>query len=95
MLPNTLFNRIQHLKAKINKYETKQLGQKVKDLYVSKYHKLPDKIAITLKSKTGEDLIRLVAVYPSEFTKDMDVLIKQYVIRRNQKAALPDKYKRS
>jgi len=74
------------LKVKINKYETKQLGQLVKDAYVSRYYKLPPKIAIPLKSKDGEDLIRTVAVYPDEFVSVMDREIKDYVHKRDRRS---------
>ena len=80
--PNTLFNRINFLKKKINKFQSKQLGQLVKDLYLNRYNKLPEKIVINLTSKdTQASLTRIVAVYPDEFVPDMDRLIIGYAVK--------------
>lgn len=51
----------------------------MKDLYQSRYGKLPDKIAIQLISQKGEELLRTVAVYPKSFTPQMDEVIHQYM----------------
>lgn len=80
-LQNTLFNRIISLKIKLNKFQTKQLGQVVKDKYLLIYNKLPQKITINLKSKTGDNITRLVSVYPNEFVPEIDKLITNYITR--------------
>lgn len=89
---NTLYNRIQLKKLKINKYQTKQLGQYVKDLYVSKYHELPKKTVINLVSQKGDSLIRTVAIYPDEFLPAMDRVIAAYA-QKLQKAETQNQIK--
>ena len=91
MEANTLFNRLTFLKLKLNKYQTKQLGQLVKNLYFEQYKKLPDKTVIDLVDRNNNSITRLVACYPSEFVHYMDKLIIKYA--KEQEAAL--KYKKS
>ena len=88
---NTLFNRITSLNKKLNKFQTKQLGQFVKDLYLKEYKTLPEKTVIHLKTKAGEPTARLVAVYPDKFVPSIDKLILKYAAK--QEKAL--KYKES
>lgn len=88
---NTLFNRIIFLNLKLNKYQTKQLGQIVKNLYFEQYNVLPDKTVIDLKDRKGEYITRLVAYYPSEFVIHMDRVISKYA--KEQETAL--KYRKS
>lgn len=75
-----MFNRITVInQGKLTKEQAVSLGQKVKDKYMELYKKLPEKVAVSIPSKTATVMIRTVAVYPDEFVPHMDAIIKNYI----------------
>lgn len=76
--PNTLFNRVNYLRCKINRFYMKKLGQLVKDAYVEKFNLLPNKISLTMINKLNQPVVRSIAVYPDEFLPTMDKIILNY-----------------
>lgn len=77
-MENTLFNRVNFLKIKINEFNMKNVGQLIRKAYFIKTGKNPEKISFMVNNAAGQSTKRDIAVYPDSFLQELDSIIINY-----------------
>lgn len=75
---NSLFNRVNFLKANIKKYNMKNVGQLIRKAYKAQTGLDPEKISLMVDNAKGESTLRSIAVYPDSFLPELDKIILTY-----------------